>query len=266
MKNNATYLIAKYIPDLRRMEPRNIGIILWSSNKSYCRFLTSREAAGIVRDVGVYSRWTDFWKRQVDEGVVRLPREQPVYVDSLEYLHALKKTQRENYVLDDGGDVVTQVKVSKGQDATDFLFQQLVETTHKHVEREETLAASASTLLKRAGLINRGDFQGAREIECSFNGISEPLKFHYYFGNGSPQTVLHRAKVASSQSVNSTAWMFDRLSAAHPTTKRGVIINTSDAEFDDRATQAFLSVLNKLAVTIDLANEQTALNTVVGLF
>ena len=193
MTTTPAYLVAKYIPDLSRMEPRNIGIVLWVAQKSYCRFLSAREAADIVRDVSVYTRWIDFWKRQVEEGVVQLPREQPVLVASPEYLAALKKTQKENYVLDDGGEVVSRIKADKGHEVVEFLFQQLVAAKPgTDTDHEGTLAASALALLKKAGATERDNFQGSREIECDYNGIVEPLRFHYYFGNGTPETVLHR--------------------------------------------------------------------------
>ena len=37
--NTPKYLIAKYIPDLNRMEPRNIGIVVWSPEGIEARFL-----------------------------------------------------------------------------------------------------------------------------------------------------------------------------------------------------------------------------------
>jgi hypothetical protein len=254
------YLVAKYIPDLSRMEPRNIGIVLWAAQKSYCRFLPASEAANIVRDMSVYTRWIDFWTLLVREGTVNLPRERSVSVASPEYLTALKRTQKENYALDDGGEVMSPIKPGKGQEVADFLFQQLVASTPaKDGGHEESLATAAGALLEKAGVTERSDFYRSHEIECDYNGIAEPLRFHYYLGNGAPEAVLHRAKITSSVSVNSTAWMFDRLSAAYPAAKRGVIVNTADVEAGERTTRAFLSVLDRLATTIDLASEKTAL-------
>jgi hypothetical protein len=40
------YLIANYIPDLRRMEPRNIGVVLWALGA------VVREPLGESRETG----------------------------------------------------------------------------------------------------------------------------------------------------------------------------------------------------------------------
>lgn len=40
--NTPRYLIAKYIPDLRRMEPRNIGVIVWSPQGVAARFAAEK--------------------------------------------------------------------------------------------------------------------------------------------------------------------------------------------------------------------------------
>jgi hypothetical protein len=260
MNTAPAYLIAKYIPDLRRMEPKNIGVILWVAGKSYCRFLTSSDAAEFVQDRAMYGRWIEFWMDQVQRGVARVPREPEVSVESPEYLAALKKTQRENYALDDGGEVLSRIRPNEGPRVVEFLFEQLIATkAEKGTDHEETFTVNADAILTKAGFLARNDFQGTKDIDCEYNGVIEPLRFHYCFGNGAPQIVLHRAKIRSSQSVNSTAWMFDRLANAHPSAKRGVIINTADAEPTERKTKAFLAILAGLATTIDIGNENGAL-------
>ena len=37
--NKTQYLLAKYIPDMHRFEPRNIGVIVWSPDGIEARFL-----------------------------------------------------------------------------------------------------------------------------------------------------------------------------------------------------------------------------------
>jgi hypothetical protein len=37
--NTAKYFLAKYIPDMHRFEPRNIGVVIWSPSGIEARFL-----------------------------------------------------------------------------------------------------------------------------------------------------------------------------------------------------------------------------------
>ena len=61
MKNLPKYLVAKYVSDPRRMEPRNIGVVLWASGRVAARFLESDEAE-FVGDKKTYARWIDYWR------------------------------------------------------------------------------------------------------------------------------------------------------------------------------------------------------------
>ena len=42
MSELPNYLVAKYISDLHRMEPRNIGIIVWTRSAVSARFVAER--------------------------------------------------------------------------------------------------------------------------------------------------------------------------------------------------------------------------------
>ncbi|GAF93833.1 unnamed protein product, partial [marine sediment metagenome] len=89
------------------------------------------------------------------------------------------------------------------------------------------------------------------------------IRFHYYLGrNETPTAVMQRVKLTSHQSVNSTAWMFERLGTTFPAAKCGSIVNTADLEATERKTRAFLSILDRLSTTIDLADERLALDRV----
>lgn len=64
------YLVAKYVPDLRRMEPKNIGVVVWSDGVVAARFaaecpeksgtVDDRCVPGFVRSLSAYKQWVRF--------------------------------------------------------------------------------------------------------------------------------------------------------------------------------------------------------------
>ena len=111
------YIVAKYAPDVMRMEPRNIGVVVWSRGRVACRFLDAADAE-FVTDSVVYERWVKYWSAMISAGKVSLDE--------------LMRTQKGNYLLCDAGRIETDI--ADVGDATDFLFGELV-VTHKRREK-----------------------------------------------------------------------------------------------------------------------------------
>ena len=69
--------LAKFVPDLRRNEPRNIGFIYDSIYGYYSRFLTEASFLCVLknhkhaqRDVTQYLEVVEFWDKHVGRGTV----------------------------------------------------------------------------------------------------------------------------------------------------------------------------------------------------
>ena len=60
--------LAKYIPDERRWEPRNVGIIVTNTDEIASRFLAEKDAQRIVNDIENYQSWVSYWKRTLTRG------------------------------------------------------------------------------------------------------------------------------------------------------------------------------------------------------
>src|SRR5690348_1103045 len=110
MTNTAKYLLAKYIPDLHRMEPRNIGVIVWSAAGVEGRFLAEnpdkpgevdgRSVPAFITSLSAYKQWIKYWKTSL-EGEAYNPADgsQPIAVSAPEFLEALKASSKGNFVL-----------------------------------------------------------------------------------------------------------------------------------------------------------------------
>jgi hypothetical protein len=114
------YLVAKYVLDLRRMEPRNIGVIVWAGGAVGARFLAERSeqpgevdgrsVAAFVTSPNAYKQWVRFWRRELDKPAVRLlTGGEPVVRSSPDYLKALAASGRGNFQLVVGGQLLDPV-------------------------------------------------------------------------------------------------------------------------------------------------------------
>ena len=119
------YLLAKYAADVRRMEARNIGVILWTPRGLGCKFLTE-DAASFVDDMKMYRRWISFWtdtisqNEMVKRGGIKVSQDQP------EFLDMIIETQRGGFLLCDAGHVTDKINKRDISKAVGFLFDELV--------------------------------------------------------------------------------------------------------------------------------------------
>ncbi|HKO53340.1 MAG TPA: hypothetical protein VJV79_36780 [Polyangiaceae bacterium] len=99
---NAHWYIAKYMPDLRRREPRNVGLVLFAQGQVLTRFQgqdperddeVDRRKVRFAASTMNYKSWVRYWTIRASECATR-PDEFPI------------KRGGDNYFLDEGGRVV----------------------------------------------------------------------------------------------------------------------------------------------------------------
>jgi len=69
------WLLAKYVPNLERNEPINVGLVLFYENQVRARFLGetstgdfSPQCCHVIQDMANYRDWVDHWRRLVSNG------------------------------------------------------------------------------------------------------------------------------------------------------------------------------------------------------
>ena len=117
------FIIAKYVKDLARMEPRNIGLFVWQEGVLVSKFL---ETPSFVNELDTYKRWLDFWRRRTTGDMVRPVKGKPVSKADPKCLDALLSTQKGNYILVDAGELIDEVKENEIDNVLDYLFEDLV--------------------------------------------------------------------------------------------------------------------------------------------
>ena len=75
----AQYLVAKYVPDIRRMEPRNIGVFVWMPGAISARFLQPDAVVPFVNEPETYNRWVRFWNEKIAQDELVCHGKRPLY-------------------------------------------------------------------------------------------------------------------------------------------------------------------------------------------
>lgn len=253
------FLVAKYIEDVLRMEPRNIGVILCAAGRTEAKFLEP-DAVSFIKDKKLYQRWIDFWLHQVgpESDGIRMKDGILVRPSQPEFCDALLETQRGNYMLYDTGIVPDVLKKTQVGEAVQTLFEKLV-AAHSakgdllHPADRPQLAKACKSILAGAGLYDRKDFAKTQPVICKVGAGTREFKPHYaLLRRGVPLAVWHRVDVSSMRDVDSAAFMFEKLHKnriVKGVANCGAMINGAIKE---RAIEGAIETLEEVSVVIDV--------------
>jgi hypothetical protein len=166
------WLVAKYVSDLRRHEPQNVGVLLFTDQGVFSRFLGQRENridgrfVRWARSLENYKGWVDFWQRS-SKGAT----------SAREYLNQMQRRSIDSYFLEMGGERLVGSAGTDAESVLDDLYSSLVEQP-----APETLSVFnlAESVLKRAALGSKLK----RKVELTVDG--DEILFDYQYDNSVP--------------------------------------------------------------------------------
>lgn len=266
--NDSRFLVAKYVPDLRRMEPRNFGVVLWSNGNVAFKFLP-REDASFVGDLETYDRWCKFWEEKLGEDVLSVPRISPVDKSDPAFLDAFMRTQGGSYLLFQGGDVLEHVATDKVGEAAKFLFEEIVstESDKKPDEKsEDQLNSKSKEVFERLGIWSRPDFHKGNDacrVRCRIHDVWKIIPFHYALGDGDPRAVFQRVRPDVESSWQLAMYRFEALLKSNKYKKQqcAALIHATREQLADRNFKDTLSILGDVAIVTNLTNQRSAKST-----
>jgi hypothetical protein len=200
-------LVAKYVEDLRRWEPRNVGVIVEAKDGYAARFVGERPDGGVdgrkVRwniDPEIYRGWIAFWKECLDKGD-----------DGLAEAVRLSSS---NYLLSAAAEVWIGAENVTAAELLARYYPELVE----RAEAEETadvaepkLQTMADIVLEKAGATRLPSFRQGFQLEGTLDlREPEPYRFHYGWQNGHT-IVAHRVPLSDQERVDAVLWRFAHL-------------------------------------------------------
>ncbi len=267
------YFLAKYVPDLTRMEPRNVGVLVWTPEAVDARFLAEkpdrpgevdgRSIPSFITNAQVYKQWVAFWRKALDRweieptrGGLAVPRSSPDFLD------ALAKKGRGNFLLARAGYLLDPVGHEELPDLTAHLYGQLVATTTPEEPKDSDLDDTCKRLIEQTNLTADVHLKNTYPVECRLErGGTGTFEFSYAYGNGRPLALYQRLKLSNRpkllhKDINDSAWKFSQVLAAHvvPKDRSGVLILPTPDQQDNREVREALDMIGTVTRVLDLTD------------
>lgn len=273
MSDPARYFIAKYISDLHRMEPRNIGVVVCARNCISARFLAEdperpgdvdgRSVPPFVASTGVYKQWVEFWRSEITK--------HGTYSHSQTLMERLKQANRGNFMLTDGGVVLEVVHDDQLRYLTNDLFHRLVQTNGADEIRDPKLDQIVDRLIRDLRLNQNQNFRNRYEISCRIGrDVMERFEFSHAYKNGILKRLYQRVPLARRRAplrrtVHDTAWMFEKVVGQRiikPEQAIALVYATDDLTRDPEVGWS-LDVLQSVSKVVNLADQKQAASAFV---
>jgi hypothetical protein len=275
------YLLAKYVSNLERNEPRNIGIILWTPECVEARFAAERDNStdidgrsipNFVTSANAYRQWVKFWRALLQKarippmsGGAEIARFQP------EFLDTLATYSKGNFLLATGGMLLDPIDADQVQAVAASLFGYLVDTGSSEESRDPTLDDVCDQLIAQTPLSGDPNFLRAFPVRCRISestGEEEEFEFSYAYRNGClsrlyQRVPLPRQRRVSRRNVDAAAWMFENVVREGFIRKEegaALILLPEDGRQDDVETERLLTVLGSVTRVLNVAQSDEAIN------
>jgi hypothetical protein len=275
MSATARYVVAKYIPELLRNEPRNVGVIVWTPEKIDARFwgengagIDGRKVPDWVRSQATYKEWVHFWRNCMVHGALQV-KGKTIHADTSTFLDALKEeTGNANYILGDAGSVTDEIEPSDLPALTSYLFDILVdrETDEETAKSAYDLERACNQIIRKTRVFSDRRFVRDKGVFCKIaEGVNELFQFDYYYGgNGDPTWLSKRVPLGTRQlnkQVDSSAWQFEKVVASGviPRENSAALIMPTEKQRTDEQVQRAISVLQTVTRVIDLTDQRERL-------
>lgn len=277
---SAQFLVAKYVPDLIRNEPRNIGVIVWSEAGVEARFqgvdkygdFTSKNIPNFIQNPAAYKQWVKFWLSELKKDAIEFIGSSKIVTKaSVDFIDALLTTGKANYFLEKGGAVMEIISAEKLPLLVDELFKTLVIDAPESVDEKDStefLEIQCEEVIQQTKLVKNKFFKReGMTIQCPLaTEVTESILFSYAIGNGAPvwlgqQVPLRKYPVERDRIIESTAWRFQaalKYKFVKNKNRLAAFVCPTDAQMRDKDIQKGLAVLATQARVLNLSNRKEA--------
>src|ERR1700687_4815753 len=162
MSELPSYLVAKYVSDLQRMEPKNIGVIVWTPSAVSARFaaekpnkpgeIDGRSIPAFVTSMAAYKQWVDFWRSELNTKPLRAGKILRKWSDNL------RQSSWGNFWLAEGGTILDDVRSDDVEGIADDLFRKLVDPVSSDDGQDVALDRVADDVIRRLRLSQNANF------------------------------------------------------------------------------------------------------------
>lgn len=251
---NGQFLVAKYIRDLERGEPRNIGVIVWTPGKTACRFVDPDDLEEI-EDVDNFVRWVTYWEELASSPRIEVFNLKAATNKTPRFLKVLQKTQRGNYALEDGGEVLDEVTDGNIDDVVSFLFHRIVQRTPQAGEstREPTIKQKCRDLFTEIGATQINGFSSRYPVSIEVGEFKQDIHFDFGFGNGKPSSLFQAVNIQREESVALATGKINT-SKSFASVQSADYYCLYDSGNEEDGFTGNVSLLDRFSTTLDIAD------------
>lgn len=247
----ASWYVCKYVPDLMRDEPRNLGVIVHDDTGDLrFRFVgersdgvvDGRRAQHWVNSVETYKLWVKHWKKLACvDGTLQIDDRR---VDDNYYV-----SQRMASLVDVEADLPID-------DVANRLFATLVSS---HQEIVETLKDQVEVAFKRLNVFDEIELD--TKVIVRTDDALDTLSFDYRYKSESGTSLMERVNLATADQrswndVHATSWMFTAVEndEHHHNDVRIALVRTGAA--DRKAQLDQMRVLERVCEVVDFSDSK----------
>jgi hypothetical protein len=236
------YLTVRYISDLARGEPKNIGVVLDSAQGVMARFLGEkdnkldlRSVRSLVSHTASYKQWIDYWRYVISQDT-----------ESEKKLGELLASSRGNYVVSEGEMVYLPPEVATDPHRTlSHLFYLLVSEFPQQQEEEAelSLGARCDEIIKKFELRKSPHFKDAPVVDVTLStDVRQHIVPSFAWVNGievyfQKVSIVGARPDASRKNVNNAAWIFEKLKLANRDRVTKALLKVTEPNAPEEATR-----------------------------
>jgi hypothetical protein len=241
----AHWLVAKYMSDLRKREPVNVGVIVFCGDEVKSRFLGQQPDGKIdrrrvrwVRSPENFEAWVAYWQHAVSRG------------RDLDVQGLVRRLGDENYFLESAGERLTGDEVST-EDLLDEMYATLVDTAD--------LRSMGVRRLSQAAL-NRLDLGERLVSDYHLDVGVDSIHFDYRFENGHQHLMQCVSLVGTGEQawdrIHACTWAFEK--ARLEVADAGRISLVKRREEKDEVLDRQLKLLQDYSAVVDVGRPEKA--------
>jgi hypothetical protein len=161
-----TFLVVKFISDIRRQEPRNIGVILLHKTGVYSRFfgedlpdpqnesgIDGRRVKNLISDTKTYEQWVRYWRYCTEPYAVLDP--ETAALPLAQCYKLLLESSKQNFIVTTGGRILTSdLEHKQPSTMLTWLYNVLVEEDEYGTLENVDLRRATENFLSTAGILS----------------------------------------------------------------------------------------------------------------
>jgi hypothetical protein len=253
----ATWYLVRHVPDLRRREPKNVGVVLRTGAGSWLSKFVGETDEGILRrrdvprsfaNFEVYESWVDYFRRKLSDEAW----------GDVEHLQSRRKG---NYFAERGGQIFDDRPDWKAE--LDALFSDLV----KLPEKKRVKSPLAFIRREVDSIFDAVELPVIREvrIEADYDGRRTTVPFRYEYVNGQPH-IMDIVQVHATNAAADARELRSRFEAVRVAGAANSFVSFFSSKYlDEEHIDDILAPIERLSLAVDVDNREVAIETVARL-